>query len=208
MALPTSTKSSADSSFRDALTMLALGCPVELTIPHRWPPIVVWPDDYGPAARLLPNHPEIRVDLPAWARPTDDALRGEMPTYTRRPVRRSDTPVGHAERPIGGTPQGGWPIDRVVAALGALGYLVRKRRPRQWRAKCPYHGGRSGTSLSLLEREDGSLWVGCFSGCYYLDILAVLGLTADDLQAPDPEQIEARKTVLAILERIRQEVAA
>ncbi len=80
---------------------------------------------------------------------------------------------------------GGGPLDKILDALRAIGYPVRQK-DRQWRARCPYHGGNSHTSLSVAETPDGTALVHCFSGCAPADVLGVLGLRLRDLYVPDP----------------------
>jgi hypothetical protein len=77
--------------------------------------------------------------------------------------------------------------DRVVQQLRA-----RRVREGEFRAKCPVHGGKSDTSLSIKNAGDRCL-VYCHHGCSLRDILAVLGLKSaaelfDSVRAkPNPE---------------------
>lgn len=66
------------------------------------------------------------------------------------------------------------PVDRVLKGLGDLGYRVRQKRAGEWRAKCPYHLGKTSESLSVREFRDGSASVHCFSGCTTEQVLSVI----------------------------------
>lgn len=77
---------------------------------------------------------------------------------------------------------GGAPLDKVLNALQAVGRVTRKGR--QYRTKCPYHGGKTLASLSVTETADGTALIYCFSGCAADDILGAVGLTLADLFMP------------------------
>jgi hypothetical protein len=67
-------------------------------------------------------------------------------------------------------------IDQLVAALDA-----RRVRDGEYRARCPVHGGRSRTSLSIKDAGDRVL-IHCHAGCDFRHILAALGMkTAAEL---------------------------
>lgn len=51
----------------------------------------------------------------------------------------------------------------------------------RWRGKCPVHGGKSLTSLSVSRGEGGRTLVKCWGGCAVKDICAAVGLRVTDL---------------------------
>jgi hypothetical protein len=53
-----------------------------------------------------------------------------------------------------------------------------------WRARCPAHDGKSDTSLSIAQGDDGRALLKCFSGCPHKAIAAALGLSEADLFPP------------------------
>ena len=175
------------TSLNEAFSILALGCPVELRIPGRWEPVIVYPGEHGRACWLLNNPANgVTVALPEWASPTPEAVAGKIPPPFRRPpLWRPQS----GESPVLAAPAEGWPSERVCRALTGLGYRVAHKRPGIWRSKCPYHGGRSANSLAIGERPDGSAWVKCWGQCDRRDVLAVLGLTTGDLWPPEPEGV-------------------
>jgi hypothetical protein len=59
------------------------------------------------------------------------------------------------------------PAELVTAIVGALG---ARRSGNRWMARCPAHDDRS-PSLSITER-DGRIFLHCFAGCAYADIVA------------------------------------
>lgn len=61
---------------------------------------------------------------------------------------------------------------------------VQPRGRCQWVARCPGHDDRS-PSLSIRERDDGTVLLHCFAGCETADVLAAIGLNFSDLY-PDP----------------------
>lgn len=57
---------------------------------------------------------------------------------------------------------------------------VSPRGPGRWFARCPSHeDGRP--SLSVQERDDGTLLVHCFAGCGAAEIVAAVGMSLADL---------------------------
>jgi hypothetical protein len=75
--------------------------------------------------------------------------------------------------------------ERVVQQLNA-----RRVRENLYRAKCPVHGGKSDSSLSIKNAGDRVL-LHCHNQCDYREILAALGMTAAELfdsvkTKPDP----------------------
>lgn len=72
------------------------------------------------------------------------------------------------------------PIDVVLSRLPDA-----KRSGGNWKARCLAHDDRN-PSLSIWERDDGSVGVKCQAGCDDDRVLAVLGLTGRDLQPDDP----------------------
>lgn len=60
---------------------------------------------------------------------------------------------------------------------------VRKNGDRGWLARCPCHKDRT-ASLSIGEGRDGRVLVNCFGGCEVMDVLAAIGLEAQDLFPP------------------------
>lgn len=57
---------------------------------------------------------------------------------------------------------------------------VRSTGPRRWVACCPAHEDRS-PSLSVLERNDGSILLHCFAGCEFKAVVEALALEPSDL---------------------------
>ena len=88
-------------------------------------------------------------------------------------------------------------LDRLVSATGA-----RRVRDGEYRGRCPVHGGRSRTSLSLKLAWDRVL-VYCHAGCRYADILAAVGLSSDGLGNPNVN-VHERLKHLAEVARERQ----
>lgn len=58
----------------------------------------------------------------------------------------------------------------------------------RWRCRCPVHKGRSATSLSLREGDDGRVLIHCFGGCRTADVLAAAGLRWHDISPAGPHQ--------------------
>lgn len=50
-----------------------------------------------------------------------------------------------------------------------------------WRAACPAHGGKSRSSLSIVQAEYGRILIHCFGGCSALDVVQAVGLELSDL---------------------------
>jgi hypothetical protein len=57
---------------------------------------------------------------------------------------------------------------------------VRQVAPRRWLACCPAHDDGS-PSLSIRERDDGTVLWHCFAGCSGSDVLAATGLSVAEL---------------------------
>ncbi len=79
------------------------------------------------------------------------------------------------------------PVARVLSR-------VKGARPARggWRARCPAHDGKSDTSLSIAQGEDGRVVFHCFAGCTHRAIASALGLEARELfagglDAPAPQ---------------------
>ena len=92
------------------------------------------------------------------------------------------------------------------AAELAARFGARQTRPGEWRCRCPYHRGKSATSLSIREAPDGTPLIFCFAGCRPSDVLAEIGLTwrtvlsGSTPAAPDPT--DPRHTILATPETL------
>jgi hypothetical protein len=90
---------------------------------------------------------------------------------------------------------------REVATL----FDARPVGKNRYRARCPFHKGRS-RSLSIREGADRCVLVHCFAGCTVAAVLEVAGLRMADLftgQPPSPEQ--RRKAQLRRAEKDAQE---
>lgn len=66
-----------------------------------------------------------------------------------------------------------------------------EQRGEQYRAKCPVHGGKSRSSLSVRETGDGRILIHCFGGCDALEVVNVCGLEMIDLM---PERMTHNAT--------------
>ena len=62
---------------------------------------------------------------------------------------------------------------------------VKPTGPRSWLARCPAHEDKS-PSLSIREKDDGTVLINCFAGCGAINILNVLGLRWSALFPPNP----------------------
>jgi hypothetical protein len=71
------------------------------------------------------------------------------------------------------------PVARVLSRVHGA-----KRDRDGWRARCPAHQGKSDTSLSIAQGDDGRVLLKCFSGCSHRSIAEALGLSATDLFPP------------------------
>jgi hypothetical protein len=70
------------------------------------------------------------------------------------------------------------PVARVVS-------LAHAKPDRDgWRARCPAHDGKSDTSLSIAQGDDGRVLLKCHAGCTHKAIASALGLTESDLFPP------------------------
>jgi putative DNA primase/helicase len=96
----------------------------------------------------------------------------------------------------------------IAAALGG------KREGRQWRCRCPAHGGHS---LLLADGRNGKLLATCFGGCQWKDIfgeLHALGLIGNDrldtggLEQEESRPHRARLETRAEIERLRRSISA
>jgi len=81
-------------------------------------------------------------------------------------------------------------IAPIPSQQGADALLSRLERIRQtgrgtWLARCPAHDDR-GPSLSIREKEDGTVLLHCFSGCSAHEVVAAVGLEIADLFPPRP----------------------
>lgn len=80
---------------------------------------------------------------------------------------------------------------------------ARSAGPERWRGKCPVHGGKSATSLSLTRGEAGRTLVRCWSGCTVESICAAVGLRMADLfehDAPRKPASPELKSVRKVLD--------
>ena len=67
------------------------------------------------------------------------------------------------------------PLDNLLSRLEKA-----KPQGRGYLARCPAHDDKS-PSLSIDEKDDGSLLIHCFAGCPAADVLAAVGLELKDL---------------------------
>lgn len=67
-------------------------------------------------------------------------------------------------------------LDNLLAPLKN----VRRTRPGHWIASCPAHDDRR-PSLAIRQLDNGMVLLHDFGGCATTDVLAVLGLTLEDL---------------------------
>jgi len=99
------------------------------------------------------------------------------------------------------------PMQRIHAQLLAL-----ERDPhlapggRSGTARCPVasHGKCNGDrrpSLGYGERADGSVWLRCYAGCEFADLLAALGLTARDCYHDADDQAYRRPRHVVLVHR-------
>lgn len=90
------------------------------------------------------------------------------------------------------------PVARVLSCVPDA-----KRDGIGWRARCPAHGGKSATSFSIAQGDDGRVLLKCHAGCSYRAILDALGLderamfTAKDRTAPTPPRPTLREFATA-----------
>ena len=90
------------------------------------------------------------------------------------------------------------PVARVLSCVPDA-----KRDGIGWRARCPAHGGKSATSLSIAQGDDGRVLLKCHAGCSHRAILDALGLderamfTAKDRTAPPPPRPTLREFATA-----------
>lgn len=73
-----------------------------------------------------------------------------------------------------------------------------RQQDRGWRADCPV-GHSSRGSLSIGERDDGTVMVHCFAGCSAADVVAAAGLSLADLfpERPRDDSPEGRRAARA-----------
>lgn len=89
---------------------------------------------------------------------------------------------------------------------------VKPTAPGRWLARCPAHKDKS-PSLSIREKEDGTVLIYCFAGCGAVDILNTLGLKWDALFPPNPSGLiqnspsRSRIPARDLLEIVSQEVS-
>jgi len=81
------------------------------------------------------------------------------------------------------------PVARVLSRVQGA-----KRDRDGWRARCPAHQGKSDTSLSIAQGDDGRVLLKCFAGCSHQAVAAAVGLAASDLFPPreDAPMVPAR----------------
>lgn len=80
------------------------------------------------------------------------------------------------------------PVKNVLARLRG----VRQVGPGKWTACCPAHNDRS-PSLAIREAEGGKVLLRCWAGCPTAEVLAVLGLTWQDLFPDNGRHIRGKK---------------
>ena len=74
------------------------------------------------------------------------------------------------------------PIDLVLSRLEP--FKLRATGPDRWRALCPAHDGKNGTSLSVGVGENGAVLLRCWNGCELEAVVSALGLEMHDLFPP------------------------
>lgn len=84
---------------------------------------------------------------------------------------------------------GGFAVDNGSTSGGNLSTLLASlesvtQHGDRYRARCPAHGGRSTSSLSIREISDGRILVHCFGGCDTESVVQAVGLTLADLMPP------------------------
>lgn len=70
---------------------------------------------------------------------------------------------------------------------------VRQTTAGRWAARCPAHDDRS-ASLSVHEKDDGTVLVHCFAGCGGADVIEAVGLTFAALFPPRPQSHGERRS--------------
>ena len=80
------------------------------------------------------------------------------------------------------------PIENLLPRLDK----VRQLRPNSWQACCPAHADKN-PSLSIREKEDGTLLIRCFAECSAHEIVSAVGLDLNDL-FPDRPQVQLKPT--------------
>lgn len=83
------------------------------------------------------------------------------------------------------------PCELVLSRLPGV-----KRSGKGWKAHCPSHDDRN-PSLSVWERNDGSVGVKCQAGCDVEIVLANIGLTKRDLQSAGGSRSRSGRTIVA-----------
>ena len=78
---------------------------------------------------------------------------------------------------------------------------ARSAGPDRWRGKCPVHGGRSLTSLSIARGDDGRTLLHCFAGCTTETICASVNLKVSDLFADHCGPQESKPPIVYAVER-------
>lgn len=162
------------SALIDALSLQALGCPVEVETDHGWLTVMCW--ETGRLHRLLANHPDRRIDLPEWAQPDFDVICGRTWPVPILPPRRRPRAYFHR----GAIARARFPsAERIVEALAATGCMPVVRGAYKWRALCPVCRMRGKVDRRVYVERDpemGRDWLSTFCHCGIRDILAVLGL--------------------------------
>ena len=74
---------------------------------------------------------------------------------------------------------GSKPVERALAALGAMGKKVKPSGANQWQAQCPAHDDNN-PSLSISEGKGGRLLLHCKAGCAFENIRDAMGLKKED----------------------------
>lgn len=69
---------------------------------------------------------------------------------------------------------------------------VKSTGPSRWLARCPSHEDKS-PSLSIREKDDGTVLINCFAGCGAIDVLDSLGLQWDALFPPKENAADRRQ---------------
>jgi hypothetical protein len=175
------------SALRDALSLQALGCPIEIETDHGWLMAMSW--ETGRLHRLLANHPDRGISIPDWALPDFGVIRGycddcRAPRARRRCDHAWPIPILPPRKSVGNyrgaMARARFPsVERIVEALASTGCRPVVRGAFKWRALCPVCRMRRKLDRRVyVERdpETGRDRLSTFCHCNTRDILAVLGL--------------------------------